>query len=82
MFVDVLRHYNVDVVVVSPDAGKLPDRDWKHEHGELTREIVERYIEPDMHVYISGPPAMVTKTKQVARDAGAIHIHTDHFTGY
>ncbi len=82
MFIDELRHYNVNVVVVTPEKSKLPDADWKNETGLLTKEILSRYVEPSTHVYVSGPPPMVTATKQMALDAGAIHVHTDHFAGY
>ncbi len=82
MFVDALRQYDANVVVVSPDIGKLPDADWRHEVGKLKKKLLERYVKPETHVYVSGPSGMVTATKQLVREAGVMNIHTDHFTGY
>ncbi len=82
MFVDELRQYNVNVVVVSPDKGKLPDGDWDHEPGAISQEIIKRHLEPGAHVYLSGPPGMVASAKALAHKAGATHVHTDLFSGY
>jgi ferredoxin-NADP reductase len=82
MFIDQLRHHDVKVVVVSPDSGKLPDADWKHEQSFLTSDILNDYITPETHVYISGSPAMVTTTKQLVHALGVKRVHTDEFTGY
>jgi ferredoxin-NADP reductase/Na+-translocating ferredoxin:NAD+ oxidoreductase RnfD subunit len=82
MFVDELRQYDAKIIVVSLDDTRLPDTDWQHESGQLTQEMIGRYVTPATHVYISGPPGMVTSTKQLVNQAGVTHIHTDHFTGY
>jgi ferredoxin-NADP reductase len=82
MFVDRLRQYNVNVIVVSEDETTLPDRDWIHKREVLNQAILSEYVTPESHVYISGPPAMVTNVKQLARNAGALSVHTDSFSGY
>ena len=82
MFADVLRQYDIKVVIVTPDTAPLPDPAWLRQHGVITRELLTRYIQPDSHVYISGPPPMVTRAKRYAASLGARHIRTDHFKGY
>lgn len=82
MFVRELSHYNVDVVIVTPDTSKLPDDSWSHEQGQLSQGLLAKYLTPSAHVYISGPPTMVTTVRDYAKNAGAQHIHTDHFSGY
>ncbi|MDB5176660.1 MAG: hypothetical protein JWN75_328 [Candidatus Saccharibacteria bacterium] len=82
MFIDQLRHHDVKVIIVSPDTDKLPDTDWKREQGRLTQEMLERYITPKTHVYISGSPFMVVTTEQLVHATGTAHIHTDEFIGY
>jgi ferredoxin-NADP reductase len=82
MLIDQLRHHDVEVIVVSPDNGKLPDSEWKHEQGFLTSDTVGDYVTPETHVYISGSPAMVAATKLLVRTIGAKQVHTDEFTGY
>ncbi len=82
MFVDQLRHHDVEVVVVSPDSNRLPDSDWKHKQGFLTGDMLDDYVTPETHVYISGSPAMVASTKQLVHTIDAKNIHTDEFAGY
>jgi ferredoxin-NADP reductase len=82
MFVEQLKQYDTKIVVVSETNGTLPDREWQHEQGRIDQDIMKKYVTPDAHVYVSGPPTMVTTVKDLAKKAGALHIHTDHFTGY
>lgn len=82
MFVEKLRHYDIDVVIVSPDTAVLPDGDWSRETGRVDEHVIKRHMAPNAHVYISGPLAMVTSVKAAAQRAGATHVHTDLFSGY
>ena len=81
-FVKEFDYYDAKVTVVTDDDGHLPSKDWKREKGRITPELLKRHITPETHVYVSGPPAMVTSVKDLARAAGAKFIHTDHFSGY
>jgi ferredoxin-NADP reductase len=82
MFVDTLRQYNANVIVVTPDNGKLPDREWAHEQKLIDQDVINKYIHHRTEVYVSGPPGIVTSVKHMAKLAGARAVHTDHFTGY
>lgn len=82
MFVSQLRQYDVKVVVVSEDTARLPDNEWLHIKKNLDQETVKDFVTTQSHVYISGPPTIVTNAKEFARNAGALRIYTDHFTGY
>lgn len=82
VFADKLRQYDARVVIVSPDDAELPDKDWLHEKGMLSQAMVGKYITPDTHVYISGPPPMVAAVCEQAKHAGAVHVHTNSFVGY
>lgn len=79
-----LRQYDVDVTIVSPDDGPLPDGSWRHVTApRLTRDILRQIIRIDERplVYVSGPPAMVNATKRDVRALG-LRCKTDHFAGY
>lgn len=83
-YVDQLRQYDIDVTIVSPDDGLLPDSSWRHVKAPyMTREPLEQIIRRDERplVYISGPPAMVNSTKRIVRSLGLAY-KTDHFAGY
>lgn len=84
VFIDVLRRYDVRVIVVTPDSAPLPENDWLRETGHLSVQIIEKYIDPTTrpYVYISGPPVMVDQVKRLVKDIGIKDIKTDHFTGY
>lgn len=82
MFVDQLRSYNVDVVVVSPEPADLPDSSWVHESGRVNEDILKRHMPKGADVYVSGPPSMVTAVKAAAMSTGATNVHTDLFSGY
>ena len=84
VFVDELKRYDIHVIIVTPDRTLLPDEMWIHEQGTITTEFIEKYITKDgqPHVYISGSPQMVDRTKRLVKQAGLRNIHTDHFTGY
>lgn len=82
VFADKLRHHNAKVVIVSPDDATLPDKDWVHEKGMLSQDLVSKYVTPETHVYISGPPGMVAAVHGHAKQSGAQHVHTDSFVGY
>lgn len=81
-FVQELTHYDVQVIVVTPDSAKLPVKSWKREEGEITKELLERYATRKHSIYISGPPIMVTSVKQIVSDLDIADVHTDHFSGY
>jgi len=82
VFIDKLRQYDARVVIVSPDDMTLPDKEWLHERGVLSPAMLGTYMTPATHVYISGPSSMVAIAREYAKQSGAQHIHTDHFTGY
>lgn len=84
LFVDELKRYDIRVVIVSSEHGTLPDASWHLENGKISSEILAKYISAGTqpHVYISGPPAMVTATKLLVKNKGVKTIKTDHFTGY
>lgn len=82
MFVEQLKQYDATIVIVSTAEGKLPAMDWIHEKCRLDSELLQKYATVESHVYISGPPGMVTKTKETARQVGLRNIHTDQFSGY
>jgi NAD(P)H-flavin reductase len=48
----------------------------------LSQDMISKYITPETHVYISGPPGMVTSVREQAKHSGAAHICTDSFVGY
>lgn len=83
-FVEQLRHHAVDVTVVSKDAGKLPDAEWRHVQGSLSGEVLGRLIDVSANptVYVSGPPAMVVGVSKVLRSLGIKNIKVDEFSGY
>ncbi len=80
-FAKELSRYDVKVVIVTPDESKMPVN-WKREVGSIDEELIEKYLKPEQHVYISGPPAMVTSVKRAVRSVGKNEVHTDHFSGY
>lgn len=83
-YIDQLKHYNVDVTVISQDTSPLPDREWKFVNGILNAEVLSKLL--DAHerpaVYISGPPAMVAHTKRTVKSLGISNIKVDEFSGY
>ncbi|OGL22289.1 hypothetical protein A2707_03090 [Candidatus Saccharibacteria bacterium RIFCSPHIGHO2_01_FULL_45_15] len=84
-YLQQLRHYNATVTIVSSDGdGTLADDSWKHRTGELSRAVLADSIPvaDQPHVYISGPPAMVSSTKKQVKSLGIRTVRTDHFTGY
>jgi glycine betaine catabolism B len=81
-FAKRLAHYDIKVIIVTPDTSSLPVAGWQRETGTITSQIIEKYITSMHHVYISGPPAMVTSVADMAKQAGATTVHTDHFSGY
>ena len=83
-YVELLKQYDIAVMIVSPDDARLPDPDWQHVRADrLSRDILEELIKKDEHptVYISGPPAMVDATKHIVKSMG-LDYKTDHFAGY
>ncbi len=82
MFVETLRQYDANVIVVTTDEGKLPDSEWSQEKKRFDQDLMNTYVTKDSQVYVSGPPAVVTAVKHMAKIAGAAAIHTDSFTGY
>ncbi len=83
-FAHVLQRYDITVVIVTPDEGKLPVEGWLLEPGRITADLLKKYGvgSPRSVVYISGPPRMVDQTKQWAKALGATRVKTDHFNGY
>ncbi len=83
-FVEQLRHHATDVTVVSPDAGRLPDADWKHVRGHLDASAMRDLLQDqqDATVYISGPPAMVVNARRIVRSLGIKNVKIDEFAGY
>lgn len=82
MFIDQLRQYDVDVIIVTSDDTALPDHSWKRESGRVNEETIKRYLAHSGHVYVSGPPSMVTAVKDAAVRVGVTKVHTDLFSGY
>lgn len=83
-YVHILKQHAVDVIVVSPDKDKLPDDEWRRVEGRLDRRILAELIDTSRqpHVYVSGPPTMVIRTRKLLKDMGIKHIKIDEFTGY
>lgn len=84
LFIDELKRYDIKVIIVSSDTGVLPDPSWRLEPGRLSAELIASYIKKDdePHVYISGPPSMVSDARSLVKSMGIRTIRTDHFTGY
>lgn len=82
MFIDQLRQYDIDVVVVSSADAVLPEKSWIHETGRVNQEIIKHHLPAGAHVYVSGPPSMVAAVKVAATSAGVANVHTDLFSGY
>ncbi len=81
-FAQELTHYDVQVIIVTPDSAKLSVNSWKREEGGITKELLEKYATPKHSIYISGPPVMVTSVKRMADEVNVTDIRTDHFSGY
>lgn len=81
-FVKELSKYDIKVVVITPDKGELPVSGWIREEGVVTTKLIKKYATDKHHIYISGPPMMVTAVKSMAKEVGVSEIHTDHFSGY
>lgn len=84
-FVDELRRYDVTVIVVTSQGGKLPDSSWKLVTGKLSAQVIGDVTRSDghpPHVYVSGSPKMVKEAVALAKEAGVRTIRTDQFTGY
>jgi ferredoxin-NADP reductase len=72
-------------VIYILSASEIPT-DWKWEKGHIDQALLMRLI-PDVgsrYCYISGPNAMVSKTKKILIKSGVRrrHIKTDYFSGY
>lgn len=82
-YLQQLKHYNAEITIISTSSS-LIDPAWKYIDGELTYEVLRGLVDDKKrpHVYISGPPAMVSSTKKIIKSLGIKSIHTDHFTGY
>ena len=81
-FAKELAHYDVRVIVVTTDSAKLPVKEWRHEEGRLTKELLSKYATHEHQIFISGPPNMVSSVKRMADGMDVSEIHTDHFSGY
>lgn len=77
------KQHGVKVVFVLGNADAKP-ADWQGETGFIDAAMLERVVPdyPQRIAYISGPPPMVTATKQLLRQHGVKHIKTDYFSGY
>lgn len=83
-YVHELKQHNITVIVVSNDDDKLPDHDWRHEIGELNRDLLINLIDVDVQpvVYVSGPPAMAVNVQSMVKSIGIKHVKVDEFSGY
>lgn len=80
-FAKELAHLNVKVVLVTPHDVMLHDG-WQHEKTQLSKELISKYLEPGVEVYVSGPPKMVTNIAGQVKKLGVKKVRTDHFSGY
>jgi ferredoxin-NADP reductase len=82
---ELLEQSGVAVILVSAEAlDQLPDR-WSSVVGKAVDQNLLQRCVPDIarrHVYVSGPPKLVTGAKAAARRLGAPAVHTDYFSGY
>lgn len=83
---DELIATGIPVTVVSRDAITNLPKGWKGVHSSLiTHDLLASMINSynqQPTVYISGPPLMVTATKEQLRRLKVRSIKTDYFTGY
>jgi ferredoxin-NADP reductase len=80
LFKDIFSSKNgVKLIVIAPDSGKSGIR-----AAGMTKEILQNTIKDirERHVYVSGPPSMVTAVTSQAVSLGVTNITTDSFTGY
>lgn len=82
---ELLEQSGAVVILVSAQTvDQLPDH-WSSVVGRAVDEALLQRCVPDIarrHVYVSGPPKLVTGAKAAARRLGAPTIHTDYFSGY
>lgn len=83
-YVHVLKQHAIDVTVVSPSDGILPDADWRHIKGKLDKQTLGELIDATTQpaVYISGPPTMVNATRKIVKELGIHRVKVDEFSGY
>ncbi len=81
----VLEESGATVVLISPEPIlELPDH-WTAVTGSRIDEALLRRAVPDIsrrHVYVSGPPNMVSGVGSAARRLEAASVRTDFFSGY
>lgn len=84
-YVDLLRSADIRVIVVTPSNEQLPVSSWQHVNEKhISTELFDELI-PDTvtrRVYVSGPPAIVDRTKQIMKQLGVHRVTSDYFTGY
>ena len=59
------------------------DSSWQGKRGLVTTQI-PALLQPGVHAYLCGPPAMIDNASALLRDAGVArgHIHADRFTTF
>jgi ferredoxin-NADP reductase len=84
-YVDLLRSADIRVIVVTSSNEQLPVSSWQHVNEKhISTELFDELI-PDTvtrRVYVSGPPAIVDRTKQIMKQLGVHRVTSDYFTGY
>jgi ferredoxin-NADP reductase len=84
-YVDLLRSTGIRVIVVTQSNERLPVNSWQHVNKQrISTELFDELI-PDTRtrrVYVSGPPAIVDRTKQIMKRLGVPSVTSDYFTGY
>lgn len=84
-YLDILQSIDAKVYVITENIADSND--------SRIAYIASRFVTKDVvaqatakldgsHVYISGPPAMVSGTKRIVTQLGARKVKTDYFTGY
>ncbi len=80
-----------DVLVASKASGVRvipiiaePNKQWRGPSGYLSEKILDTYASDirERHIYISGPPIIVSSASTLVLKKGALKIETDYFSGY
>lgn len=85
-YADLLSTSGVTVYIVAPKNDtdtEIAELHYTHTP-RITKHLLQEIV-PDItmrHVYVSGPPALVTNAKRLARQLHARKITTDYFIGY
>jgi ferredoxin-NADP reductase len=84
-YVDIIEASGIRVVVVTNTSDTTQKRNWTMiDARRITVSHIATYV-PDLsdrHVYVSGPPQMVSNIKALLKGMQAKHITCDYFTGY